>query len=392
MMANRYSQLERTLTTAGPAAAIDRLIADLRERREYGPLFYAHLMKARHALGVSPIPTQPANELPEQHHAAYEEAIRHAAQTVGNLFLDSGDIPSAWNYFRLINDPEPVRAALEKIALDDNTEIYPLIDVAFHQGVHPRRGFEIVLDRQGICSAITLVGSFEAAMTPDVRVHCVSRLVRALHDQLHERLRGIISDSEGSSPEADVSLDQLTAGRDWLFEGDAWHIDQSHLNAVVQLSVHLPRGPELDLARALCRYGVKLPASLRGTGEPPFDDVYRDYGIFLDVLAGENVDAGLAHFDAKAQAADPERTTAPAEALVTLLLASGRESEALAAARRHLIRADERQLRCPGPQELSRRLGEFEAFADVARIRGDAVQFLAGLLASTKEPAAQARE
>jgi hypothetical protein len=391
-MPNPYSQIERTLATAGPDAAIDQLIADLRERRNYGPLFFAHLMKARLALGVSPIPTQPANELPEQHHAAYEEAIRQAAQTVGRLFLDAGDIPAAWSYFRLINDPEPVRAALESVVLNDSTEVYPLVDVAFHQNVHPRRGFEIVLDRQGICSAITLCGSFEAAMTPDVRVFCVSRLVRALYDQLHERLRGIISDSEGSSPNADVPLDQLTAGRDWLFEGDAWHIDQSHLSAVVQLSVHLPRGPELDLARALCRYGAKLPASLRGTGEPPFDEVYQDYRVFLDVLAGQDVDAGLAHFHAKAQAADPERTTAPAEALVNLLLASGRDSEALAAARRHLIRADERQLRCPGPQELSRRLRQFDAYADVARLRGDAVQFLAGLLASSKEPAAPARE
>jgi hypothetical protein len=302
------------------------------------------------------------------------------------MYLDAGDIPAAWNYFRLINDPEPVRAALDSVKLDDNAETYPIVDIAFHQSVHPRRGFDIVLDRQGICSAITLVSSFEAALAPDLRIYCVGRLVRALHDQLHERLRAIIADSEGTTPLADLPLDRLTDGRDWLFEGEAWHIDQSHLNSVVQLSAHLPRGAELDLARALCRYGTKLPAHLRGAGDAPFEDVYRDYGRYLQVVAGEDVDAALEHFHKQAQSADPERTTAPAEALVNLLLACGREDEALAAARRYLIRADERQLRCPGPQELSRKLGRYDAFADVARLRGDAVQFLAGLLAQKKGP------
>jgi hypothetical protein len=90
----------------------------------------------------------------------------------------------------------------------------------------------------------------------------------------------------------------------------------------------------------------------------------------------------LNHFRAKADAADPEQTTAPAEALVNLLLAAGRETPALAAAQRYLIRADERQLRCPGPQALSRRLKRFDAFAEGARLKGDPVQYLAGLIAS----------
>lgn len=375
------SELQKILAAAGPVAAMDRLIADLRARKEYGPLFYALLMKSRHTLGVSPIPTEPADELPAEHHAAYENAIKTAATTVGQLYLDAGDISAAWNYFRLINDPEPIKLALDRLTVDESTETYPLVDIAFHQNVHPRRGFDLVLDGQGICSAITLTGSFEAAMAPDLRSYCIGRLVRALHAQLCERLRAMIEDVEGQPPPIDAPLDQLIAGREWLFEGDAWHIDQSHLHSIVQLSVHLSAGEELEIARALCRYGEMLPANIRGSAEPPFDDVYRDYGMYLQVLAGDEVDAGLNHFQAKAEAADPEQTTAPAEALVNLLLAAGREKQALAAAQRHLIRADERQLRCPGPQELSRRLKQFDAFADVARLRGDEVQFLAGLIA-----------
>ena len=49
---------------------------------------------------------------------------------------------------------------------------------------------------------------------------------------------------------------------------------------------------------------------------------------------------------------------------------------------RLLAKADDRQLSCPGPLELTRRQGDYAAFADLARARGDAVHFLAGLLAA----------
>lgn len=383
-MPSLYSDLERALSSAGPAAAIDRLIGHLKDKGDYSALFYALLLQSRNALAVSPIPTEPASDLPAEHHAAYEEAIRQAATTVGQLYLDAGNIPAAWNYFRLINDPAPVRAALDKLVLEDDAEIAPLVDLAFHQGVHPERGFDLVLDRQGICSAITLTASFESAMAPELRLYCVSRLVRALSAQLHERLRAIIADSEGAAPPADASLDDLWASRQWLFDGEPWHIDQSHLGAVVQLSVHLQPGPELELARALCRYGEQLPDRMRSPGEPPFEDLYRDTGRYLQVVAGENADAALDHFRNAARDMDPEQTTLPAETLVNLLLRCGRDEDALIAARKLLMRADERQLRCPGPQELSRRLKRFDTFSEIARLRGDAVQFLAGLLAKKK--------
>jgi hypothetical protein len=135
------------------------------------------------------------------------------------------------------------------------------------------------------------------------------------------------------------------------------------------------------LARELCAYGERLSPKLRYPGEPPFDDLYCDAGTYLGVLAGEDVEAGLAHFRAKVEAMDPDRGSLPAEVYVNLLLHAGRCNEALAVAREHLTDADERQLTCPGPLELSRRAEDYRAFAEVARARGDAVHFLAGLLA-----------
>src|SRR5262245_50042599 len=146
-MASVYDELQQTLSADGPAAAIDRLIAHLRETGDYAQPFYALLLKARHDLGVTPIPTTPAQELPADVHPKYEEAIRQAGRTVGEAYVEAGNIPAAWNYFRLIGDPQPVKAALERYIPADTEDIYPLVEIAFHHRVHPARGFDLVLDR-----------------------------------------------------------------------------------------------------------------------------------------------------------------------------------------------------------------------------------------------------
>jgi hypothetical protein len=378
-----FDDLRRMLATAGPAAAADRLVDSLRTAGEYDALFYALLLQARLRLGADPVPSRPADELPADLHTPYEEAIRDAARAVGRLFLEAGDVPHAWNYFRLIGEPGPVRDALEAARPEEDDDFFPLVEIALHHGVHPRRGLELVLERQGICNAITMFGGFEAALAPAVRADCARRLVETLHEQLRERLLAVVRDQEGTEPPADVTVSQLLADRPWLFGEDSYHIDVSHLAAVVQAAVHLPPG-DAGLAKAieLCDYGTRLSETMKFPGEPPFEDLYADLAAYLRVLAGEAVEAGLAHFRSKAEAADVEQVgTRPAEVYVNLLLHAGRPAEATAAARKLLAKADERTLTCPGPLELTRRQGDYAAFAEVAQRRGDAVHFLAGLLA-----------
>jgi hypothetical protein len=382
--ADVFDDLRRTLTESGPEVAADHLIDDLRSAGHYDALFYALLLRARHRLGADPIPTRPAEELPEALHAPYEEAIREASRTVGRLFLDAGDIPRAWNYFRLIGEPGPIRDALDDVTPGDDDDFMPLVEIALHHGVHPPKGFDIVLDRQGICSAITLFNGFEAALPGDVRAHCARRLVEALHDQLRERIVTEIRHHDETDPPADATIPQMLNGCDWLTGEDTYLIDVSHLGAVVQAAVHLPAGgAALAKAIELCDYGMTLSPKMRYPGDPPFEDMYADYGTYLRVLAGEKIDEGLKHFRAKAEVVDPEQAgTRPAEVYVNLLLLAGRQAEATAAARRLLATADERSLGCPGPMELARRQGDYSAFAEIARGRGDAVHFLAGLLAN----------
>ena len=49
-----FDELQQTLKTEGAGTALDRLCTTLRERKDYGNLFYALLLKKRHELGVSP--------------------------------------------------------------------------------------------------------------------------------------------------------------------------------------------------------------------------------------------------------------------------------------------------------------------------------------------------
>jgi hypothetical protein len=379
-----YDELQRSIQDEGPARAIDRLCQALRERKDYSSLFYALLMKKRYELGVSPVPTGPSSDLPEDLHGAYEDAIREAGRLAGKLYLNEGNIPHAWVFYRMLGETEPVRAALETAQAGDGEDTHQLIDIAYHQGVHPRRGFDLILDRLGICSAITMLGGAGGDFPhgPEVRDYCVKRLVRALYGELRERVAAEVERHDGQRPAAET-VRELIEGRDWLFEDDYYHIDVSHLSSVVQMAACLPPCPELELARELCAYGQRLSPRFQYASEPPFEDQYRDYGVYLGVLAGDNVEEGLEHFRAKLANLDPEEVgTYPAEVYVNLLLRAGRAEEALTVARRYLAKVDDRRLTCPGVVELCQQTQDYRALAEVARELDNPVHFVAGLIAA----------
>src|SRR5579884_2102025 len=290
--------LQRTLTAEGAAAAIDRLCARLRADKDCSGLFYALLLRARHRLGVNPVPTAPSADIPTQHHAAYEQAIREAARDVGGLLLAEGNIPQAWGYFRLINEPEPVRAALEKAEPADGEDVQGLVQIAYYEGLHPRKGFAWVLRRYGICSAITTFGGQDLPHSAADKHHCIQALVRALYAELRERLSAEIERQEGKPPpEASAAPDtpgvvrDLIRDRDGLFTEDQYHIDLSHLSSVVQFSLHLTPCVELGMARELCAYGRRLSGRFVQAGDPPFEELYPSHDRYLAVLAGEDVEA-----------------------------------------------------------------------------------------------------
>jgi hypothetical protein len=377
-----FEELDRSLQSEGPQQAIEQLCARLLESKDYGNLFYALLMKKRFELGVSPIPSAPSQDLPPASHAPYEEAIREAVRRVGTLYLDAGNIPQAWGYFRMIGESGPVALAIDTFEPAEGEDLTPLVSVAFYEGVNPRRGFDLILKRFGLCSAITTLSNQEQ-LAPEAREHCTTRLVHALYNELRERLRSDIERREGKLPAETLSVSELIAGRDFLFEDDFAHIDTSHLSSVVQMALAQPPNDATHLVREMCVYGQRISPRLRYNADPPFQDTYGDYGIYLAALMGENVEAAIRHFQARADQVDLETDgTYPAEVLVNFLLRLHRLPEALAMARKHLVKVDSRRLACPGVLELCQRARNFRELADAAKEQGDPVHYLAGLIAA----------
>lgn len=377
-----FDDLRQSLAKDGPAKAIDHLCATLRERKDYTNLFYALLMKKRFELGVSPVPAGASQDLPAELHAPYEDAIRQAGRLVGQLYLDEGDIPHAWVFYRMLGENEPMVKAIEKFQPQEGEDCQQVVEIAYHHGVQPRKGFDLILERYGICSAITMLGGGEFPHGPDVRDYCVQRLVRALYHELKDRLVAEITRTQGFEPTG-KTVRELIEGRDWLFGEDYFHVDISHLSSVVQMASNLPPCPELELARELCAYGQRLSTRFQYNTDPPFEDQYKDYGIFLGIVAGDQVEEGLAHFRAKVENADPETIgTYPAEVYVNLLLRLNRPEEALDIARRYLANADENRLSCPNLVELCQRTKNFAALSEIARQQGNPVHFMAGLIAA----------
>ncbi len=378
-----FDRAESALADCGPLGAVDALIADLMTAENYQAVFYAKLMRKRVELGVTPFPTGPSSELPEASHEAYENAIRDAGRAVGALYLEKRDFAKAWGFYRMLGEPERMFAALENYEPAPDDDTYGIVEIAWQHGVHPQKGFDILLGRSGVCSAITMVSSANLAANPDLREYCIKKLVRALHEQLKERLRGEIEASD-IPLSAGATISEMMASSPDLFGDDMYHIDVSHLSSVVQLAAHLPKCDELDLAIELCEYGQHLSPNLRGDMPAPFDEGYPDYAKYLDILAGRKVESNLGHFRAKIAVAATGGDTFPAEVFVNLLLRLDRLPEALAVAKQYLGDPDLRDLSCPTVTELARRSGDFATMAEVAKTAADPVNYLAGLIAQRK--------
>lgn len=375
-----FDQLREAFALKGPDKAADWLCEKLETAGDYPALFYAILMRKRIELGVSPFPAGPASELPANVHDAYEEAIRDAGRKVGHLFLGKNDFGKAWTYFNMLGEPGPVLEALDKFTPGPDDDVQPIVEVCLYAGAYPEKGFDLVVDRYGICNAITTYSGQDFTKNPKAKQHCIRTLVKALHTQLAERLRSDIEGREGKAPTSD-SVAELLLGRDELFDEHTYHIDTSHLSSVVQFSLELESGPELALASELALYGSKLHANFQFDADPPFDEPYLDYKRMLDILRGIDVEEGVKHFKAKIEPAMEEGHTFPAEIFVNLMLRLGRNGEALETAKKYLSTVEGRQMACPGVYELCLKAKDLPGMADAAKQRGDGVSYLAALAA-----------
>ena len=378
MEPDTFDQLEQARQTGGPAGGFDFLIQRFLEEKNYPSLFETRLMQKRLELGLDPIQIGSLDEVPVDVRPAYERAFMDAAREVGALFLADGDVARAWPYFRAVGESAPVAAAIERIKPGEDLD--SVIAIAFQERVNPRKGFELILAQYGICRAITC---FEQC--PEAgREEALHLLVRTLYHELATGLRSTIERQEGQAPATD-RVAELIEGRDWLFEGNSYYVDSSHVISVLRFSLDLEDPAMLRMALEIADYGRRLSPMFAFKVDPPFQDVYTDHAIYLRALLDEDVDSAIAHFRQKVLDSDPEEVgTAPAQVLVTLLVRLDRVREAIAVSLEFLDKVPAAQLGCPSLFQLCQMAGEWDQLKRLARERGDVLSFAASVLGQDK--------
>jgi len=367
-----FARLEEALRSEGPQAALDLVADEFRSQKNYPKAMEARLMKKRRELGLPLIQAEVPDGLPEPVRRAYEEAFVEAARETGTLFLNDGDIVRAWPYFRALGEPGPVAAAIERLAPAEDQDA--ILEIAYLERVNPRKGFELILADHGLCRAITFFDQYPGR---EGKQESRRLLVRTLHRELVESLKHAIARAEGQAPETE-SVGELIEGREWLFGEHCYYVDTSHLVAVLRFSLESEDIETLWLAVELAEYGRRLHPMFHFPGQPPFENVYEDSGIYLRALAGEDVTPAKDHFQRKIDGDDTEAAQAAAQALVALLARRGLYAEAIQVSLAHLGEAPAGQLACPSVFELCQASGDHARLMELARERGDLLSFVAG--------------
>ncbi len=384
MLEPAFDVLGPMLESGDPASSLDYLIRQFRESKEYHLMFEARLMKKRLQLGLPLIQAPNLGALPPDVQAKYQQFLVEAAQETGELFLASGDIPRAWPYLRATGDVTRVAAAIERAEPSENVEA--IIEIAFMQGVHPAKGLELVIEKFGICRALTYFGGNGGEKD---REQSIAVLARSIYSELAASLDNAIEEREGHKT-GSTSITELIEGRDWLFGEYSSYIDPSHVVSVLQYSPEVTDPETLRQFHDLCEYGKRLSANFQFPGRPPFEDPFVDYDHFVQALRGVDLDQHIAHFRKKVVATETAGTW-PAQILVNLLVRVDRYREALEVSLEYLPDANASEIACPTAQQLCELAGDFDRLAELARERGDVLTYVAAHLEAAAPAAAAKR-
>ena len=372
-----FDELAETAASQGMAGATARLAELFRRQEQYHELFDLRLLQARLKLGLPAILTKGLDDLDEPLRTQMEDEYLAACREVGHLLLADGRVREAWMYLRPTGDRAEVAAALEKLTpAADNTE--QIVEVALYEGVHPRLGFELVLANYGLCNAITTFDGQMHQRPRGERQEVAAMLVRHLHAELLRNLRDHLTKKQGKPPVGET-IAALVAERDWLFDDNEYHVDTSHLAAVVRFALVLDDPAVLRLALDLTEYGRRLSSLFQYPGQEPFVDTYPTHALFFRALLGESVEEALDYFRSRAETlGESDAGTAAAEVYVSLLSRLGRLDEALEAAAKHLAGTRTSGF-APSVLELAQRSGNYRRLREISRDRGDLLGFVMAL-------------
>ena len=398
-----FRKLAETIESSGVPAALDFLAETLEAEKKFPQLFEALLMKKRHQLGLPIEGSNSIREIPEEHRQEVEDYYVEVCRIIGGHFLADNKIGQAWPYFRAIDETDAVAAAIssweppedwgeykEDEEETDEDDLDGIIDVAFNQGAHPVRGYELILSHYGTCRAITTF-EHQFPYQGDNREKCGKLLIDQLYGELLGSLRNDIENRDNKEAPPDDDVETLIADREWLFESLGYHVDISHLQSCIRAAASLEDIETIRKAIQMCDYGRRLGRDYQLSERPPFEDFYNDYRIMLRALAGEGIDGAVRYYTSKVEKGSPdeEGNNFPAEVLVFLLSNVERHTEALSVFVEYLSDVPGPLSICPGLLELSKRVGDYSQLLELAESKDDLLQFGQGLVQRASTPAVE---
>ena len=333
--------------------------------------FEAWLMKKRVEMGL-PLLAQSQGDLSPDDAGTYAAAQIAAAREVGALYLGNNDIRRAWPYFRAIGETDLVKEALDKLPPDADVDLIDgAIEVGFYEAVHPEKGLALLLNRHGICHAITTFGQYPSHEGRDA---ACAMLIRTIYDELRDNILYSLE-----SEDSGASLLELVETHDNLFEGNASYIDVSHVISVLRYAIDLEDPQILQVSYELTEYGRRLGEMYQFKGQFPFEEPFLDYGAYLQALLGIDVDAALDRFRAKLSPEPDPYGDIAAQTLVNLLVRLDRLPEAIDLAEERLAGIPLDRLICPGPLELCERADDFDRLKSIALKTDNRIAYAAAL-------------
>ena len=243
-------------------------------------------MQARHAR-VPLIETETTINLAGEHCRRMRVRFNKAAREAGELLL-AGRHRSAWTYFKALGDPAPVAGAIEKKTRE---QIDRVIEIALHEGVNPRKGFELVLEHHGICRAITLFGDGITRAAS----HCLQLLV-SHYTAIDGWSKETIASVEGFAPmgqpgRSDRGPSMAVRRKQQLRRQHASDRDPAiHAGAQGRAVFGWPLR-----WRIMAAVGANVSLSRRPAVQGP----YVDHAVYLRALLGEEFEVAVADFRKK---------------------------------------------------------------------------------------------
>ena len=386
-MTDTFTTLEELQQNDGPQATLRQLATVMTDEQNYHRLFDVLLMQKKLELGLPLVKPTSFDDVPEDQRTGFEKHYVESARQVGGMLLEAGRVGDAWVYFQTIQEPGPVREALDGLSAnsDDYERTEELINVALYEGAHPVKGLELMLNSHGTCNTITALDQQIMQLPPDDRLAAAQLLVNQVYGDLCHTLNAEVTQRLPMVEPSENLRELISGDRDWLFAEGNYHIDVSHLSAVVRFARSLePDSPELSRALELAEYGERLDEQFRYPGDPPFADFYTAHAHFFRALLDDGREEAVSYFQAQLDSEpDKEDKQMIAYVVVDLLRRTGLMDQAIELAVTHLAHLDE----STGFSfaEFCQGAGRLDLLRDTARERGDLVTWAGALIGDSAD-------